>query len=305
MSICSCKGQTLDNTGAPGCIISQGVPVGPMLQQTKDSDGNINEIDLPTYTGSQAQWDGFTQNLDLSLRIFPLFPMKNVQDVRGDDRTESFEDESIEVIGEGLRRYTAVMTEGASPMMAAQLDSYKCVQFSMYLRDDCGGLTGKRGSTDDKFRGIRVNRKTWSARYVKPTATTVAKVIVTFEFNSFERDEDLRTIEAGLTEINLLEDVEGLANVSGAVTLPVVGGATLTATFDNGSAVLQPYEGLLSADIKLDNITTATLDIAVVAVESPAGTYVYTHAAQLIGNIMEISFIDGNFELRKIRYTVA
>ena len=309
MGQCTSCDKTLENLGSPGCLIPFGVPVAPIIVPTKDSDGNFNEIDIASYTGSQSEWDARTQNLDRTQRYFPLPAMKNVNDVRAEDRTESFEDESTVSLGEGPRTYTAEIVEEANPELLKSLKSWKCQKFSMFLRDDCGNLWGVLSPDGTKFRPFRINRKTWSARWASATGTTATKLLLTFEFNKFIKDENMRVFNADQSEIDLLEDIEGLVDVEGEVVSGTISqtGVTVDLKFDNGSAVLKPLEGLVLADFTLLQNLTDDLPVTILTATESAttpGRYALTFASQDVSDELELSFIAGLNELEGLKWTV-
>lgn len=299
MAACNCD-ITLNNTGTPSCTPIMGVGVKPVMVPLTADDGTANVITIASYTGSQAEWDARTENVDRSKRYYALPEFKNVEDVKGDTIFESFNDTSNLFVQEGTRTYTGVLPNQA-PTLLGNLKDAKCTKFGLFIIDDCGNLIGNISSDGLSLEPVPVDQNTWNPILVKSTDTTVQKIQLSFEFSRLTKDEDLRIIKASDSEISLL-GLDGLVDLEASFATITATGAFATVTYDRGEAAQVPFTGALVGDWTLFNKTTQLVVAVATADEAPDGTYEVTYLAQTAADILQLSIIKDGFELFKSEF---
>lgn len=299
MAACNCD-ITLNNTGTPSCTPIMGVGVKPVMVPLTADDGTANVITIASYTGSQAEWDARTENLDRSKRYYALPEFKNVEDVKGDTIFESFNDTSNLFVQEGTRTYTGVLPNQA-PTLLGNLKDAKCTKFGLFIIDDCGNLIGNISSDGLSLEPVPVDQNTWNPILIKSTDTTVQKIQLSFEFSRLTKDEDLRIIKASDSEISLL-GLDGLVDLEAAFDTIVALGANAVVSYDRGEASKVAFTGA-EADLTLFNKTDLSSVALSSATETPPGTYALVFAAQTAGDILQLSVIKDGFELFKAEFT--
>jgi hypothetical protein len=299
MAACNCD-ITLNNTGTPSCTPIMGVGVKPIMVPLTADDGTANVITISSYTGSQAEWDARTENLDRSKRYYPLPEFKNVEDVKGDTIFESFNDTSNLFVQEGTRTYTGILPNQA-PTLLGNLKDAKCTKFGLFIIDDCGNLIGNISSDGLSLEPVPVDQNTWNPILIKSTDTTVQKIQLSFEFSRLTKDEDLRIIKSTDSEIALL-GLDGLVDLEASFATITATGAFATVTYDRGEAANVPFENVLVGEWTLFNKDTALAVVPSSANETPAGVYEFVYTAQTAGDIMQLSLIKDGFELFKAEF---
>jgi hypothetical protein len=300
MAACNCD-ITLNNTGTPSCTPIMGVGVKPIMVPLTADDGTANVITISSYTGSQAEWDARTENLDRSKRYYPLPEFKNVEDIKGDTIFESFNDTSNLFVQEGTRTYTGILPNQA-PTLLGNLKDAKCTKFGLFIIDDCGNLIGNISSDGLSLEPVPVDQNTWNPILIKSTDTTVQKIQLSFEFSRLTKDEDLRIIKSTDSQIALL-DLEGLVDLEASFANEATTGVEATVSYDRGEAAKVAFTGVLFTEWTLFNKDTQLAVTVLTGPESPAGTYTLTWAAEPSGDVLQLSLIKDGFELYKAEFT--
>jgi hypothetical protein len=300
MAACNCD-ITLNNTGTPSCTPIMGVGVKPIMVPLTADDGTANVINISSYTGSQAEWDARTENLDRSKRYYPLPEFKNVEDVKGDTIFESFNDTSNLFVQEGTRTYTGILPNQA-PTLLGNLKDAKCTKFGLFIIDDCGNLIGNISSDGLSLEPVPVDQNTWNPILIKSTDTTVQKIQLSFEFSRLTKDEDLRIIKSTDSQIALL-DLEGLVDLEASFANEATTGVEATVSYDRGEAAKVAFTGVLFGEWTLFNTDTQLAVTVLTGPEAPAGTYTLTWAAEPSGDVLQLSLIKDGFELYKAEFT--
>jgi hypothetical protein len=270
-----------------------------MVPLTAD-DGTANVINISSYTGSQAEWDARTENLDRSKRYYPLPEFKNVEDVKGDTIFESFNDTSNLFVQEGTRTYTGILPNQA-PTLLGNLKDAKCTKFGLFIIDDCGNLIGNISSDGLSLEPVPVDQNTWNPILIKSTDTTVQKIQLSFEFSRLTKDEDLRIIKSTDSEIALL-DLEGLVDLEAAFDTIIATGANAVVNYDRGEAAKVAFTGAETFYTLYNATGLATVALTSDTETSP-GTYALVFGAQTAGDILQLSIIKDGFELYKAEFT--
>lgn len=300
MALCDCN-LTLANTGANKCTPVFGVGVIPIIVPLVAADGTPNRIDLSTYTGDQAFWDGLTQNPDRTKRYYPLPKVKNVENVRGDAVFETFDDGSNEFVRQGTRTYQAELT-GKKIQILGNLESVGCSDVGVIFVDDSKQLIANK---DGNFASpIPIDGNTWQVTLVMPAGSTVNKLQLNFEFDSFAKDSDLGILEASASIIDLstLKGLSDIANTFGPITTTSVDATLTTKTL---SLIGVSVEGIVQGDWVLFNSTTQSVVTVTGSAEGPAGTYSIDYVAQTLNDVMLLSVITSGCELFESQYAAA
>jgi hypothetical protein len=257
-TVCDCNASLL-NSGVPNCVYIPNVTYKLLITPTFDSTGAKNFIDTTATLDAafftdllNAGRSGAT-NTDEKQRVYPIGAFKNVEDVRGDDVTESFNDTSTAFIQEGSRTFTGLIIDRPSPTLLGKMKSWRCAQISAYVVDIDGNIYGN-GSEADKLYPIRLDSETWSPKFMKTADATVAKLQLDFTYSKDEADEDIKMILADETTPDV-RDLSGLIDVNaGAASSISTTGFVTELTFDYGSAVnAQTFKGAVLADFDLYN----------------------------------------------------
>ena len=297
MAACDCN-VSFGNTGIADCVSIGSVTYRLIGVPTYDSSGVRNFIDT-TATLDSAYFTARINDTDSASRWYPLPPMKNVEDVRGEDLTEGFNDGSTSFIQEGSRTFMGIVIKKPSPELLGKMKSWRCANISVFAIDIDGNILGD-GSEDGKLYPFKVDSETWSAKYMKTTDTTVAKIQLDYTYSKDENDENIKMISAGETSIDV-RDLEGLQDVSGVVSGIVATGFTATLSGIYGTAVAKnSIKGLVLADFSLYNETT-TSSISITSVtETSDGVYVFVYAAQTAADVMTLSLSKDGLEMTDI-----
>jgi len=302
MAACDCN-VVFGNTGTPDCVSIGNVTYRLIGVPTYDSAGVRNSIDTTT-TLDSAYFTALINQSDSSKRWYPLPPMKNVEDVRGEDLTESFNDGSTAFIQEGSRTFTGITIKNPSPILLGKIKKWRCSDISVYVIDTDGNILGD-GSTADYLYPFKLDSETWSPKYMKTTDTTVAKLQIDYSYAKDEVDEDIRMIGADETSIDM-KDLEGLIDVNaGAATGIATTGFVTALTFDYGTAVTkQAFKGALVADFTLYNETTTSSVTITTATESPDGTYTFVFGAETSADVLTLALVKDGFEMTDLTVTI-
>lgn len=301
-TVCDCNA-TLGNVGLPNCVNIPNVTYKLIITPTYDSTGARNKI-TTTDTLDQTYFDdrlnagrsGATLT-DANQRWFPIGAFKNVEDTRGEDVTESFNDGDIAFIQEGTRTFTGVIIDKPSPTLLGKMKSWRCSNISAYIVDIDGNLYGN-GEDADTLYPIRINSESWSPKFMKTADATVAKIQVDFSYSKDEADEDIKMIMADETTPDV-RDLSGLQDVTAVISSITTTGFTATLTGSYGSAVTaNKIKGLVLADFDLNEITPTPGSITITSVtESSDGVYDFVIPAETSGDALELDLQKNGFEM--------
>jgi hypothetical protein len=309
MANCSCDDITLGNTGTPSCVSIGGVTYKLWIQKKYDSAGVRNFIDTTATLDStfftdllNAGRSGATIT-DGAKRIYPTQALKNVEDVRAEDITESFNDGSIAPIQQGSRTFTSISIEAVSPALLGKYESFECEDIQVYTID-INGRIGGNNETSGELRGLDIETSTWSPKWMKSTDTTVAKIQFDYTYSKAEQDSNLAWIESSETSIDV-EELKGLQDVDAAITSISASGFTATLTGSYGSAVTaNKIKGLVLADFDLNEITPTPGSVTITSViESSDGVYDFL-ATMTSGDVVELDLQKDGFEMPTTSITI-
>jgi hypothetical protein len=302
MAACDCD-VVFGNSGTPTCVSIGSVTFRLIGVPTYDSTGAKNFIDT-TATLDSAYFTAALNNTDSTKRWYPLPEMKNVEDVRGEDLTESFNDGSTAFIQEGSRTFTGITIKNPSPVLLGKIKKWRCSEISVFVIDVDGNILGD-GSEADKLYPFKLDSETWSPKYMKTTDTTVAKIQIDYTYSKDEVDENIRMIAADETSVDV-KDLDGLIDVNaGAATSISTTGFSTELTYDYGTAVTkQKFKGGVLADFTLYNETT-TASVTITSVtEATDGNYDFVIPAQTSADVLTLSLSKDGFEMTDLTVTI-
>ena len=297
MAACDCN-VVFGNTGVADCVSIGSVTYRLIGVPTYDSTGVKNYIDTTT-TLDSAYFTALINQTDDSKRWYPLPPMLNVEDVRGEDLTESFNDGSTAFIQEGARTFTGITIKKPSPELLGKMKSWRCSTISLFVIDIDGNILGD-GSEAGKLYPFKVDSETWSPKYMKTTDSTKAKIQIDYTYSKDEVDENIKMIAASETSIDV-KDLEGLQDVTGTVDTIIATGFTGTFKGIYGTAVsANLIKGLLLADFVLYNETTTSAITLTSVTETSDGVYVFVFVAQTAADVMTLSLAKDGLEMTDV-----
>lgn len=300
MKACDCS-LSYTNTGTPDCKTLMAVAKKIILVPTYDSTGVLNKIAVGD-TLNAAYFTALINQADGSKRWYPLPEIANVEDARGEPIYETLADGKKVFVADANRMFKAWLIKQPA-QLKAKLDNWRCLGMSVYFVDKEGSLIGKTDGTD--FYPIAVDNDTLFVNLVKTTDTTTQKLEISFEFMSTEDDGDLRII----TEDEHGDDFmarEGLldVNMAAATSIATTGFVTVM-TLDYGTFKTKDIAtGFVAGDFAIYNVTDAASVAVGTCVESPAGTYTFTFAAQTAADILRLTPSHNGFEFTPILITI-
>ncbi len=295
MASCDCT-TAIKNSGTPDCSALQDVVVKLIMTPPKDSSGAFNRIDLSNLP-DDAAIQALINNADDKARLYPFpSPMENVVDERGDAIKEDFNSGRSKFIRNGTREFTGeIIGQGAT--FQGQIDNYRCTQMYAYGVDSQGNLIGDDSKNDGYLYPMAIDNQSWNAKTVYTTDTTVAKVMLNFQWALSLEDADVSFIAAGdfPSDVNWLT-YNGLLDVVGTV------GSTITTTtftmtirtIYGSAAGGSLVEGLTISDFDLNELSPTPGAIVITSVtESSAGVYDFVIPAATSGDVLALGLDSG------------
>lgn len=286
----------LGNTGRPNCVSIAGVTYSIILTPTFDDSGVKNFID--TTVPLNAAFFTALINGSTDTRIFPFPSMLNVEDIRGESLTESFNNGSVVKTGVGTRTFKALMLK-LSPAFFGKIESYGCSNISAYAVDVNGALIGN-GSEVGKLYPLRLDEETWDPIFMKPTDTTVTKIELNYSYSRTENDSDLAMIESSEIASDVdLRELSGLQDVTVVITNDATTGFTATLTGDYGSAVAaNTIKGLILGDFSLNETFPTPAPEPFSVDESADGVYDFTYTTPVASaDVLALDLTKDGFEM--------
>jgi hypothetical protein len=295
-TLCSCD-VSLQNTGSPSCSPVFGVTKQFILVPLIANDGTANKID-PSSPLNLAWITALINEADDSKRFYPTGALKNVAGERADPLYETFDDQSKEFIRPGIRNVTALILK-KGPELLALLNSNRCSEFGIYIIDANGSVFGKIANNDGFLYPIQIEASTFYAKLVFTNDSAVQKLMLSFEWENNQRDEDLRMILASsITGVNLA-NVKGLMNVYTTILYTSTTEMVLGIYAKFGNIITNyPVQGLVAADFissdsgtssKIYNETDAS-DVTLTSVSESntyPGQYTLNYTAQTVADVLQ------------------
>lgn len=302
MDFCNC-GDGLGNTGTPNCQELMDVTRKIVLVQTYADDGTRNRIPKAGDFG-EAEITALLNHEDPSKRWYPTTLLDNVEDVKGDNTYETLNSGKNLFIKEGIRTFKAVSV-GQSATYVGKQNQAKCVEFGIYIIDKSRKLTGEVSSDGDYLDLIPVDNETFAVTLEKATDTTVQKAMISFEFSEQADDSKLKSITADELGFNVL-NIEGLKDLNGVASLPLVESVTVTLTLDYGTFKNAfTATGFEEADFSAYNNTTSAAVVLTSVTEGDNGVYAIVTPTQTLADDIDITVSKDGYEDVVINYVVA
>jgi len=263
----------------------------------RDNDGNVNTVDC-TDTFNEAYFTALVNQEDSSKKWFPYPDMLAVEDVRADSVFETIDDEEF-FVEKGVRTFNAMLPNQA-PAFLGQIETVRCTEIGAYFVDIDGNLIGN-GKVDGELRPIKINNRTWDPKLMKPKRAEIQKIGLKFQFDSTERDEDIRMISSTTLVYDLL-DLEGVRDVCFENIAAATGVGTSNVSFN----LIEIY-GYQCSKIIVKGLDTADYSVEVDGVpetpasvtEAPDGTYVLATSDLSGGEELEVKIVKDGLEALK------
>lgn len=273
----------------------------------KDSTGALNGI-LLSATFNQAYFDARINDVDPTKRWYPMASMKDVLIERADSIKETFEDQSMQFVQQGLGSVSALISEGdgANQVILGKYKSFRCEDFGLFAITISGDLTGTIGNAQDSCEPtmlypISVDRGSWDPKWRPKTNKLGQGIMLQFNWRMTEQDENLRTITAAEAGYDLTQ-LEGLKDVCAVVSDIQQTQFTVQLRVTGFGTPLTPItvDGLLAADFALYNVTDSLAVTITGVTESPDGTYTITYASQTIGDILQLTPTESGYDFTAV-----
>jgi hypothetical protein len=287
---CNCN-SGLSNTGRPNCVPLQSVTSKLIMVPLKANDGSLNFIDLSLPIPT---WDDLINEADASKRWFPLPNFENVELPKADSQFEEANSGRMVFLRQGKRSFSGELwAEDSTPTLLGKLQNNRCVDFGVYIVDVNGNLVGSKH--DGGLYPIPVDNPSFNPTFVFATDSTTQKIMVTFDFDRLFDESTMYMITPEEAGINF-NDLNGLIDVVFSVpgTTATTYQSTLTLEYGTAYNPIQ-FLGAVAGDFDLVN-TVTSLSVAITVTEGPAGTYLFTFAAQGTGDIMVLSITKLGFD---------
>ncbi len=300
---CGC-GSALGNFGQPDCVTVISETSRIIIGRAWKADGTRNYIDTATLTaaGFADRFNRYTAagalvSDDNKLWITPR--LENIGDERGDSTYwESDAGTSIKT-RDGVRKIAGHIINAAMEVLA-EAKKFECTDLCFWEIDNNGTLIGEylASGTATYLYGVLITPGSWDPQYVKPKPNTPGMLKLMFSVERYELDADLRAVPASaFTASYNLNNVLPLYSITGekvtctttVLTAKIYSG-TATGKGYNNLVTPQAVKGLVTADIKVYNATTATEVTPSGVVESAVvdGQYAITFSAQTSTNDLRI-----------------
>jgi len=216
--------------------------------------------------------------------------LENVANTRADDITEEAESTTSVFIREGSRTVEAQIWEG-SEVLLKNLEKFECKTMGFFTIDAAGNLRGDN-STDGYLNPIRIQNQSLRFKYMEPTETTVAKVMINFTVSELMNDADIRMIESSKITANFI-DISGLLTVvAGTPTDIDTDGFVVQLNTQFGGVTNKiPATGMDEDDVLFYNVTDES-SISATMTESSTTDGLYTIAygsSVTAGDVIRVS----------------
>lgn len=293
--LCNCE-VGLANLGKPGCVPPGQITANFAMVNPIANDGTENSINSASALNN-AFFTALINQTDTSKRLYFTGPVKNVNPNRADPEYFTWDDQSKDFLRQGPKTVTFAI-KGGTPEDALAINSNRCTDIALYQISVFGSITGINRYDDGKLYPIKVSKNTMYAKYMDATDKQPSYVMVTFEWDILERDEELKTIQSSsITGINLSVQ-EGLKNVYGTIVSTGQTDMVIDLFMNYGNFVgNSPIEGLVTADFvssvtgaagKIRNVTDSA-DVTITASESTTipGRYTLSYTSQTVSDVLQ------------------
>lgn len=309
--ICVCNSGN-DNTGK-GCTGVPSVAIKVIAMRQKKKDGSLNGINFAT----EADANGIIPDSVIQdhlndpipeNRWYPIGDFENVEDLRAEPISQSFNSGNSIKIKDGVRSFTGLIPE-ADASFEGVLNTFGCIEdLAVMYVDDAGNLIGE--SLDKNFlRPIKVDKATWNATYIVPTDTEAVGVSLSYNYSQTVSDANRAMIGANGFETDLVS-ISGLKDASLAIDDSSISTTVVkfVATADYGSSINDTIKikDLVEGDLVFNNetqsavITLVSFDVS----NAGSGEYTATYAAQTAADVIRIDTTKIGYEFDSVKYTI-
>jgi len=263
------------------------------------SSGSRNGI-LLSSTLNQAFFDALVNEADKEDRWFPLPSLVNVENTRGENILETFEDNSSVFIQEGSRSFKGWIVEGP-PQLKGKIESARCVDIGVFIIDKNGNLIGSISSDGTILYPIKLDKSSVAAMLIWSSDTTTQKLELSFNFSVDEKDENLRMITCDeLGDADLLS-LNGLLDVNSEISSESTTDFSVRLYTDYGTPINPVLvKGLTISDFSLFNVTDSLAVTITSVTENPEGTYDIDFAAQTSGDVLRLTPTKDGFDFTNV-----
>lgn len=313
-TVCEC-GVSLSGTGFD-CTPVMEVAHKLIVVPTYDSTGAKNRI-LLTATLNQAFFDALRNQTDASKRWNPWPAMKNIADLRSENKTFEFDDQTTEFLSEGARKFTAMIpgTSGSganTPQMKELIEQVRCGDYSVYIVTVKNQLIGVLSEDGLALEPISIDDQSMSAMFVKKTNDAPQHLLISFNFSQLVSDAMLRMFNCDEIGSADLMNLRGLLAMCAKTVAQTATTLKLKIHAKFGT-ILDPIvvTGLVAADFvstvggatsRIRNVTDA-LDVTITVAEEPAGTYTLTYVAQTAADVLTVKPLKAGYDFTCVTAT--
>jgi hypothetical protein len=257
------------------------------------NDGTLNKLPLGT-TITATTFTALVNQVDASKRWYPMPVFENVELPKADSVFEEANSGRKAYLRQGVRSFAGELwATNGTPQFLGKLQSDRCVKFGVYIVDVNGNLVGSKVGTD--LYPITVDNNSWDPKFMFATDSTVGKIMLGFDFDRLFDESTMWMITAteGLIDFNNLNGLLDV-NYSTPTVVPTVS-FNFNAFLSYGTAINPlKFQGAVSADWVLTNLTTNLVVTATVTETATAGNY--TALATLVtGNKYRLRCIKTGF----------
>lgn len=263
--ICSCESPSFGNMNRPNCVIEQRALAFPAFMPRFKADGTRNTINVASATvGTDVQ--ALLNAADPLERLYPMPRVENATFERTEtvyETAASTRKYKVPGVG-GVRTFKMELWgKDAVSAMLRELKKFGCSEIDMYYVDVAGNYWGiKDNVTDTAMRGYEVSAETFDAFKDYATDTTVGKIMVSFDLDNQECEENsyavtseelgyaANTLKGLFTGLLTLQDL-----VDGTITMDAFTGY---GTANNRHDILGLSTISPSIVMALYNVTTST-----------------------------------------------
>ena len=248
MAFCEC-GTGRSNLGVLGCFNEFDSVKKHISVNTFDSQGNRNSIELSDLVEGKltdAYILGKFTEAYASKRWF-ITPKKyeNVEPSRTDSTYEDFSSGTRVKIDTGVKAFLGIIPKTAGAL-ATKMESGACTAYGNFEVDTNGSLKGEMSLDGAFLYPIQVSSGSFEAVEIDPVeGTSTQRIQISFQYSKSVNEGQLRIIESGNIEVDLLEVNGGLDGELEATGTPTATSFSATFGIDSPGAfgVVIPIEG--------------------------------------------------------------
>ena len=311
--ICSCETPAFGNMARPNCVIEQKALAFPVIVPRYKADGTRNTLDLAVdpltllnpagIAGDYATIGAYILDKTNNAAWLPqerFYPMPKVENASF-ERTETVYEtapstQKYKLDSGGVRSWKMELWAKDSVFQIyRELKKFGCSDLDVFYIDVAGAIWGiKDDATTSVVRGYEMSSETWDVFKDYATDTTVSKLMVSFDLENSECEENSYAVtseELGYKATSLKGLQSGFMNVDNTdLSTVVVDLFTYYGTAKTYASIV----GLLDANfVVTDAVGTVLAHTGIV--ENPNGTYTITMTAPLtVTDVYTVNVVDAS-----------